>query len=147
MNTDNWFGFAPIYPGIPNTIRELLLLSPQNRTRKVGLYGGRDRIIDETVRIFTSTDLAVGRHIESLAKDILLHFWATVLIERVLLGSTFAEHFVLGPDAHRNFQECLVQEGNAGFETPSHCGPFRNVKGFFLHRVAVGYALIGPETV
>jgi hypothetical protein len=78
------------------------------------------------VRIFTTTDLAVGRHIESLAKNILLHFWTAVLVERVvLLRSALAEHLVLGPDAHRNVQECLVQEGNAGLETPSHCGPFR----------------------
>lgn len=34
-------GFAPIYPGVTNAIRELFLLSPQNRTRKVGLYMGR----------------------------------------------------------------------------------------------------------
>jgi hypothetical protein len=80
------------------------------------------------VRIFTTTDLAVGRHIESLTKDILLHFRTAVLVERVLLRSTLAEHFVLGPDTHRNFQERLVQEGNAGFETPSHCGPFRNFR-------------------
>ena len=102
------------------------------------------------VRMFTTTDLAVGRHIESLAKDILLHFRATVLVERVLLNSTLAEHFVLGPDIHRNFQECLVQEGDAGLETPSHCGPFRNVRTeqfFFGHRLAIGYALIGPETI
>jgi len=33
------------------------------------------------VGIFTTTDLAVGRHVESLAEDILLHFWATVLVE------------------------------------------------------------------
>ena len=107
INANNWFGFAPIYPGIPNAIRELLLLSPQNRMRKVGLYGGRDKIIDDGTH-FTTTCLAIGRHIESLAKDILLHFGVTVIIERVLLGSTLAEHFVLGPDAHRNFQECLV---------------------------------------
>ena len=80
------------------------------------------------VHIYTTTDLGVGRHIESLTKDILLHFWTAVLVERVPLRGTLTEQFVLGPDIHRNVQECLVQEGNAGFETPSHCGPFRNVR-------------------
>ena len=64
------------------------------------------------------TDLAVGCHVESLAKNIFLHLGITVLIE--LLRSALAEHLILGPDTHRNVHECLVQEGNAGFETPGH---------------------------
>jgi hypothetical protein len=94
----------------------------------------RSRDYNQDRNFTNETDLAVGRHIESLTKDILLHFWTTVLVERVLLRGTFAEHFVLGPDIHRDFQECLVQKGDAGFETPSHCGPFRNVRtGAFMY--------------
>src|SRR6266403_1679203 len=93
---------------------------------------------------FGATNLAVGRHVESLAEDIFLHFGTTVLVERVRLGSTLAEQLVFGPDSHRNVQECLVQEGNAGFETPSHCRSFhgngsKDVRMraiFFLYRVA-----------
>ena len=66
------------------------------------------------------TDLPVGRNVERLAKNVLLHLWAPILVE--LLRAGLAEHFFFWPDIHRDFQERLVQEGNTGLETPSHSG-------------------------
>jgi hypothetical protein len=68
------------------------------------------------------TDLPVGRNVESLAKNVLLHLWAPVLV--ALLRAALVEHFFFWPDIHRDFQERLVQEGNARFETPGHSGSF-----------------------
>jgi len=53
-----------------------------------------------------TTDLAVGRDVESLAEDILLHLGTAVLV--LLLRGAFIEHLVLGPDVHRDIQERLV---------------------------------------
>jgi hypothetical protein len=81
-----------------------------------------------------TTNLAVRGDVESLAKDILLHFRMAVLVE--LLSDAFAEHLVLGPDVHRDLQKSFVQEWNAGFETPRHRGSFEKKKTWSV--IAIG---------
>lgn len=80
-------------PAVADAVGELLLLSPQDVVGEVGL-GAR---------------LAGG--VEGLAHDVLLDA-ALVLLDQLLLGV----------DVHGNVKELLVEERNAGFDTPCRGG-------------------------
>jgi hypothetical protein len=97
----------------------------------------------EAGRLRSATDLSVGRNVERLAKDILLHLWFVVFV--ALLSSALAKHLVFWPDVHRDLQECLVQEGNAGLETPSQGGPSGAVRS--NGGQPQPHALVSPEAI
>ena len=63
--------------------------------------------------------LAVGRAVERLADDVLLHLRAAVRVE--LLLAALAEHLLFGVNVHGDLKECFIQERHASLETPSHC--------------------------
>lgn len=90
----------PVNPRVTNTVRELLLLPPEDGVRQVSL--------------------SVRRAVKRLSQDVLLHLGSTIFVN--LLVSALGEHFVFGIDVHRDFEERLVKEGHTGFETPSHGG-------------------------
>ena len=91
--------------------------------------------------------LAVGRAVERLADDVLLHLRAAVRVE--LLLAALAEHLLLRVHVHRDLEEGLVEERHACLEAPRHC---RSAKGELVYPHAEGAswrvnALIGAQAV